>query len=410
MPIRFALLGAATAMVVVLTGCTAASATKLTPSPTPSASASPSASDSPTPTPTTAATSSPSATPTSSGIDPVFVPSLGAIQMVGPHLGWAVGAHAIFATADGAHWTKQYASTEEFVGVDFISATTGWAVATRSLLGTTDGGRTWRPLGEPPTPIRSVHFISATSGWGIAGGTDPQQIHGWLVPQNGAALVVTNDGGATWRSLGGPANPQTVCFSGPGQGWVGTPAGVYVLRMTDVGSTWSLALPRPDQQQGVPQETLIECAAPHALWVLFLGGQSGMSHSPYIAYATVDGSSWKAVLKEAMSEQQILPGVPAGPDTYPPSFSVVDPTDAVFIGDGPATNVAQCVIASNGGATLRRTGRIDNAPETFAAAFVSVTAGWVLTRNAGGDYVIVATADGGYHWSQQLAVPPTSAG
>jgi photosystem II stability/assembly factor-like uncharacterized protein len=338
------------------------------------------------------------------------VPSLGAIQMVGPRLGWAVGSHAIFTTADGAHWTKQYASTEEFVGVDFISATTGWAVATRSLLGTTDGGRSWRPLGEPTMPIRSVHFISATSGWGIAGGTDPQQIHGWLIPRDGASLIVTNDGGATWRSLGGPSNPQTVCFSGPGQGWVGAPDGVYILRMTDVGSTWSLALPRPDQQQGVPQETLIECAAPHALWALFVGGQSGMSHSPYIAYATVDGSSWKAVLKEAMSEQQVLPGVPAGPDTYPPSFSVVDPMDAVFVGDGPATNVAQCVIASNGGATLRRTGRIDNAPETFAAAFVSLTAGWVLTRNAGGDYVIAATADGGYHWSQQLAVPPTSAG
>jgi hypothetical protein len=180
--------------------------------------------------------------------------------------------------------------------------------------------------------------------------------------------------------------------------------------MTDLGSTWSLALPRPDRQPGLPQRTLIQCAAPHALWVLFVGGQSGMSHSPYIAYTTIDGSSWKAVLKEGMSEQQILPGVPAGPDTYPPSFSVVDPMDAVFIGDGPATNVAQCVIASNGGATLRRTGRIDNAPETFGAAFTSVTAGWVLTRNAGGDYVIAATADGGYHWSEQLAVPPTSAG
>jgi photosystem II stability/assembly factor-like uncharacterized protein len=255
-----------------------------------------------------------------------------------------------------------------------------------------------------------VHFISATSGWGIAGGNDPQQIHGWLVPHDGATLVITNDGGATWRSLGGPSNPQTVCFSEAGQGWVGAADGVYLLRMTDQGSNWSLALPRPDQQQGVPQVTLIECAAPHALWVLFLGGQSAMSHSPYVAYATVDGTSWKAVMKEAMSEQQILPGVPAGPDTYPPSFSVVDPMNAVFIGDGPATNVAQCVIAGNGGATLRRTGRIDNAPETFAAAFTSVTAGWVLTRNAGGDYVIAATTDGGYHWSQQLAIPPTSAG
>ena len=84
--------------------------------------------------------------------------------------------------------------------------------------------------------------------------------------------------------------------------------------------------------------------------------------------------------------------------------------NAVFVGDCPATNVVQCLIAGNGGASLRRTGRIDNASETFGAAFVSVTSGWVLTRNAGGDYVIEATTDGGYHWSQQLAVPPSSAG
>jgi hypothetical protein len=349
-------------------------------------------------------------TPTPSGIDPGFVPALAAIQMVGPHLGWAVGAYAIFATTDGVHWTKQYASTDEFVGVDFISATTGWAVATRTLLGTSDAGRSWHQLGEPPTPIRSVHFASATQGWGIAGGSDPQQTHGWLIPGDGATLVVTQDGGSSWAALDGPPNPQTVCFSQAAQGWIGTREGVYVYQAIEQGHTWSKVLQRPDLQPGLPQATLIQCAAPHALWVLFAGGSSATSHTPYIAYATVDGSTWKAVMKETMTEGQILPGVAAGPDTYPPSFSVVDPTDAVFIGDGPATNVAQCVIASNGGASLRRTGRIDNAPETFGAAFVSVTAGWVLTRNAGGDYVIDATTDGGYHWSQQLAVPPTSAG
>lgn len=379
------------------------------PTPTATATLSGSASPDTSPSPTPSASESATPTPTATGIDPGFVPALGAIQMVGPRAGWAVGSHAIFATTDGAHWTKQYGSTEEFVGVDFISATTGWAVATRTLLGTTDGGRSWRQLGEPPTPIRSLHFASATQGWGIAGGSDPQQVHGWLVPHDGATLVATQDGGATWAALDGPPNPQTVCFSDAAQGWIGTREGVYAYRKIDQGQTWSKVLQRPDEPApSLPQMTLIQCAAPHALWVLFVGGPSGMSHSPYIAYATMDGSSWRAVLKESMTEP--LAGVPAGPDTYPPSFSLVDPQDAVFIGDGPATNVAQCVIASNGGATLRRTGRIDNAPETFAAAFVSVTAGWVLTRNAGGDYVIDATADGGYHWSQQLAVPPTSAG
>src|SRR5256714_538577 len=403
---RLALLGAASAAAVVLAGCAATAGAAATPSPSRSASASASASPSSTPFPSASA----SATPTPSSIDPGFVPALAAIQMVGPRLGWAVGSHAIFATTDGAHWTKQYASTEGCVRVNFISPATGWAVRTRTRLGTADGGRSWRRLGEPRVPLRSIHFATATQGWGIAGGSDPQQSHGWLLPHEGATLVFTYDGGLTWSTLDGPTNPQTVCFSDPAQGWIGTPEGVYIYRNTDLGHNWSKVLQRPDPQPALPQATLIQCAAPRALWVLFLGGPSGMSHSPYIAYATVDGSTWKAVLKESMSEGQILPGVPAGPDTYPPSFSVVDPQDAVFIGDGPATNVAQCVIASNGGASLRRTGRIDNAPETFAAAFVSVTAGWVLTRNAGGDYVIDATSDGGYHWSQQLAVPPTSAG
>ncbi|TME87700.1 MAG: hypothetical protein E6I43_02970 [Chloroflexi bacterium] len=394
------------AVAILVAGCTPTAAVRPAASDTPTASPSPAASPSPTP----SASESPSPTPTPSGVDPGFVPALSAIQMVGPRLGWAVGAHAIFATADGTHWTKQYDSTEEFVAVDFISATTGWAVATRTLIGTSDGGHTWRQLGEPRMPLRSIHFATPTQGWGIAGGSDPQQSHGWLIPHEGATLAFTYDGGSTWSTLDGPANPQTVCFSDPAQGWIGTAEGVFIYRNTDLGHNWSKVLQRPDQQPGLPQATLIQCAAPQALWVLFTGGPSAMSHSPYIAYATVDGSTWKAVMKESMSEGQILPGVPAGPDTYPPSFSVVDPQDAVFIGDGPATNVAQCVVASNGGAILRRTGRIDNAPETFAAAFVSVTAGWVLTRNAGGDYVIDATSDGGYHWSQQLAVPPTSAG
>lgn len=400
---RLALRCAAT-LAVVLTSCTS------TATGTPASSLHPTTSPGDSPVATPSPSAPPSPTPTPESADPTFVPALAAIQMVGPRFGWAVGAHAIYATGDGAHWTKQFASTEEFVGVDFISVTTGWAVGARSLLGTSDGGRTWHQLGEPDRPIRSVNFVSPSQGWGIAGGTDPQAIHGWLVPKEGATLVTTRDGGVTWTSLGGPPNPQTVCFSDSMQGWVGTQRdGVYRYQNIAQGQSWSLALQRPDQASaGVAATTLIQCAGPHALWVLFLGGGAAMSHSPYIAYATTDGSSWRAVLNEPMTMHQ--PGVPAGPDSYPPSFSAVDPGDAVFVGDGPATNVAQCVIASAGGTTLRRTGAIQNAAETFAAAFVSVTTGWVLTRNGGGDYVIDATTDGGYHWSEQLAIPPTSAG
>src|SRR5436305_5310459 len=148
MPRRLAPLCAAT-LAAVLAGCTSTSAVK--PMPTP-VSNTPAASDSPTATPAPSAAASP--TPTPSSLDPLFVPALSAIQMVGPRLGWAVGSHAIFATSDGAHWTKHFASTEEFVGVDSTSTTTGWVVRARSLRGTADGGRSWHQLGAAERPSR----------------------------------------------------------------------------------------------------------------------------------------------------------------------------------------------------------------------------------------------------------------
>jgi hypothetical protein len=329
--------------------------------------------------------------------------------MVGPHLGWAVGAYAIFATTDGSHWSKQLASTEQFVGIDFISATTGWAVGVHSLLGTQDGGKTWQPLGEAPKPIRSVHFVSASEGWGIAGGGGPQMNHGWLIPSYASTLVKTDDGGHTWTNMDSPIDPQSVCFSDPTHGWLGTAVGT-IYSSGDGGHTWSKSLEMLQSGQDFARQSLVECAAPSALWVWYSipGGAAG--HLPYVVYATTDGQSWRTVMSEPNTTGAQLPGVPAGPDSHPGSFSVVDATDAVFVGDGPATNVAPCVIASSGGASLRRTGSIANSAETFGAAFVSVTTGWVLTRNQGGDYVIDSTADGGYHWSQQLAVTPSSAG
>jgi photosystem II stability/assembly factor-like uncharacterized protein len=357
------------------------------------------------------ATPTPSTTPTAGGpiADPQFIPALGAIQMVNAHTGWAAGGYAIYATSDGSHWVKQYASTEQFVGVDFISATTGWVVGVRSLLGTTDGGRTWLPLAEPPMPIRSVHFISATQGWAVAGGLDPQMQHGWLVPSSGGSLVTTGDGGRSWTILSAPADTAMVCFSDAGHGWLTTPRGT-IYASADGGMTWSKAGDVFSGEQPTTGPTLIECAAPSALWAYTTIGNGAAGHLPYVVAVTQDGHNWQRIMTEPQTMSSQLPGVPAGPDSHPGSFSVVDAMDAVFVGDGPATNVAQCVIASSGGTSLRRTGSIAASSETFGAAFLSISSGWVLTRNPGGDYVIDATSDGGYHWSEQLAVTPSSAG
>jgi photosystem II stability/assembly factor-like uncharacterized protein len=329
--------------------------------------------------------------------------------MLTPRLGWVVGSGAIFTTTDGAHWTKQYSSTNEYVGLDFISTTTGWVVGLHDLLGTTDGGRSWYELGEAQKPIRSIHFSSATQGWGIAGGAGAQLVHGVLMPASAGTLVTSTDAGRSWTNLNSPLDPQAVCFSDAAHGWLATAAGT-IYASQDAGRTWSQALQMFGHDQGLPAWARIECAAPSALWVLFATGNGAAGHSPYVSYATVDGLSWRTVMAEAGTIGNLMPGVPAGPDTYPGSISVVDPTDAVFVGDGPATNVAAYMIATQGGATLKRTGAIPDAPETFDAAFLSPSMGWVLARHSTGEFVIDATADGGYHWSQQLSVTVPSPG
>jgi photosystem II stability/assembly factor-like uncharacterized protein len=366
-----------------------------TPTPTVSPEATPSPSPSVTPTP------SPSVAP--SGVVPQGIPALASMQMVGPHLGWAVGSHAIYTTGDGAHWTKQYSSTEDFVGVDFISTTTGWVVGGQSLLGTSDGGRSWHQLGEATQWIRSVHFVSGTQGWGIAGGNGPLVMHGVLIPGGGGTVVVSSDGGRSWRATNSPRDPQSVCFSDASHGWLSTQSAT-VYRSQNGGQTWTQVLQMAGSEPGLFGWGRVECAAPSALWVQWAPGGAAAGHEPYVIYATTNGQSWRTVMAEPGTIGNSLPGVPAGPGSYPGSFSVVDPFDAVFVGDTPPANAATAMIATNGGATLKATGSIAGTGQTNDAAFVSTSTGWVVSVDGNGHDVILATSDGGYHWSPQLTV------
>jgi photosystem II stability/assembly factor-like uncharacterized protein len=366
---------------------------------TPTPSATPESTPTPTPLPT--ATVTPSLAP--QGAQPGVVPGLAAIQMVGPRLGWAVGSDGIYSTSDGTHWTKQYSSSEEFIGVDFISSTTGWVVGGQSLLGTTDGGRSWHQLGEAGQWIRSVHFVNGSQGWGISGGTAPLVMHGILIPGSGGTVILSGDGGRTWSDLSTPLNPQSVCFSDGSHGWLATQSGI-VYRSQNGGQSWNQSLQMAQSQPGLSGWARVECAAPSAAWVQWAPGGAAAGHEPYVIYATTNGSTWRTVMAEPGTIGNQLPGVPAGPGSYPGSFSVVDPSDAVFVGDTPPANAASTMIATNGGATLKSTGQIAGTLETFDAAFVSTSTGWVLTADDNGHAVIMQTTDGGYHWSSQLTV------
>jgi hypothetical protein len=322
--------------------------------------------------------------------------------MVGPRLGWAVGSHGIYATTDGSHWTKQRSTSDQFIGVDFISATTGWVVGVDSLLGTTDGGRTWHQLGEAqyPMTLRSVHFDSPTQGWGIAGGDEPL---GSTMGGGGSVLVSSNNGGVTWSPAYSPSYPQAVCFTDGLHGWLATVDGA-IYRSPDGGHSWNHSLQMASGAASGNPFVRLECAGPSALWVDWAPGGAAAGHSPYVVYATTDGQHWRTVMAEAGTIGNQLPGVPAGPGSYPGSFSVVDPSDAVFVGDTPAATNQSTMIATNGGANLKSTGGVPSSFGTFGAAFVSTSTGWVLAETDSGQVAIEITNDGGYHWSLQLAV------
>ncbi|MDQ6884402.1 MAG: hypothetical protein M3077_09250, partial [Candidatus Dormibacteraeota bacterium] len=369
---------AAAAVVMVLAACGSGTvATRPAPSITSTASAVPTASPdtavsaSPTATPS----ESPSPTPSGSSGDPSFMPALASIQMVTPRIGWAAGSRSIYATSDGTHWASQYRSTNDYAGVDFISTTVGWVVGLHELLGTVDGGRSWHSMGEAEKPIRSVHFISPSRGWGISGGLDVQPFHGRLVPTTGGTLVTSIDGGHSWSNMTSPQDAQTVCFSDASHGWIGTTDGT-IFSSHDGGQSWSRSVTMPGQQPGLQGRALIECAAPSALWAMYAPGGAAAGSSPYVVYATQNGTDWRPVMSGLV---QTAPPTPPGSGSYPGSFSVVDPNDAIFIGDTAAPNRAELVVATNGGRSLRRSAGVE-AYETFDAAFLTTSMGWVLVR------------------------------
>ncbi len=344
---------------------------------------------------------------------PAGSPPLSAIEFVSAQQGWAVGAGRILATSDGGHaWLRQYSGGAKLDQVDFVDAEHGWAVGTSELLATTDGGAIWKALPEPCPIIRSVHFATPSLGYAVAGGSDVRVDAGVPAPVVGGQLLVTSDGGRSWRpASAAPAMAQTVCFSNPVDGFLGTPGRIW--RSTDGGRRWfgSYAEPaRPGYARREPGDTaVLECAGNSAAWVLFLGFGAALSHAPYIAFATQDARTWHPLFEETYTESAIMPEVhaPAGPGSYPGPFSAISPDIAVFVGWDPSVGygAAPLEMVAGGGADRAMRGNVGGLTQAYGTAFISASDGWVVGADqAAGQhasYVIEATTDGGLTWTRQ---------
>jgi photosystem II stability/assembly factor-like uncharacterized protein len=207
----------------------------------------------------------------------------------------------------------------------------------------------------------------------------------------------------TWSSLAAPAAPESVCFTSAADGWLAS--GTRVWRSTDGGRSWGRqpSFTLPVAGGGPSFQAELQCAEPGAAWVRFSGGGAAAGHVPYALYTTRDGGArWRGVLAEGSTLGTTL-RLPAGPGSYPGPFSVIAPSSAFLLSPTPAAGAVGAVLVTGGG----RLGGLPDIPgasllEPTSVSFASATRGWATGKDGAGRAVILATADGGRHWSHQL--------
>lgn len=143
------------------------------------------------------------------------LPASARLQFLSPQVGFATvnGGNCIqgkcpgviLATADGGKtWSKRYTGPLNLSSIDFASAKSGWAMVAGALYHSTDGGAHWSatvPAAAPTFPACKLRFVRfATSRAGIAGGGSSR----------GPCVIVTADGGATWRATVLGADSQSL--------------------------------------------------------------------------------------------------------------------------------------------------------------------------------------------------------
>ena len=134
------------------------------------------------------------------------------VAFVSNRHGWVVGDHGVIWHTDdaGETWTLQPVRTRSpLYSVSFLTDRVGWAAGGRTvpfartgegvLLKTTDGGATWQEVRVGTFPrLHFVKFFSPDEGI-VAGGATATHPSG---------LLITQDGGQTWRDI--PARGEEV--------------------------------------------------------------------------------------------------------------------------------------------------------------------------------------------------------
>jgi photosystem II stability/assembly factor-like uncharacterized protein len=118
----------------------------------------------------------------------------------------------------GMSWTAvSFAHSPRGAKMRFISANTGWVIGQdgSAMMATVDGGKTWKS-----------QFTGQASYVNLLDLSFPDDHHGYVVSNNG--VIGTSNGGGSWRAmLTGVTVLEAICFPDSAHGWV-VGAGGYI--------------------------------------------------------------------------------------------------------------------------------------------------------------------------------------
>jgi photosystem II stability/assembly factor-like uncharacterized protein len=295
------------------------------------------------------------------------------------------------------------------LGVSWVSAAAGWALAAQPcavgtcarLARTTDGGRHWRLLPNPPAAVQD-DFIPCTARACVSQVSFASAAVGYLW---GPSLLVTTDGGRTWRAQPGPLTETLTTVAGR----------VYRVAYTSDGcpgpclpsleearpgsAAWRTIIRRlaePDRSDSAQ----IAAWGPDLLVALF-----GSLAGPVSAHATVyrstdDGARWQQAA-DPCSGRGIRP-----PDQEEDLMAVAAAAGGFFAGlclpHGGPTGDGLVITSADAGAAWRPVATEPRGQRLSLLAAASPGTIAVATGPLGGGGVYTSwlevTTDGGRHW------------
>lgn len=320
---------------------------------------------------------------------------------------WVGGDGFIAKTQDGGQtWSTQYTGPTWIRSLQFVDATYGWALGRDQLLATSDGGNHWVPVHEPKDLLWDVKFLNSSFGYGITKNALPPQTSTNSTGTTEGQLVISNDGGNSWKTVSTPSSVETSCFTNNQSGWV---IGDGILYQTaDGGGTWKQLSELPPLKTTSSQLTgkasKLSCPSSSTLWVRVTYGRGAGAETWSVYRVTDAGSSWTTIAGNITGVEHHSAAV-TGP------WAVVNENVVRMTGSfhGNLTfegldNAGQQWVGGYLNSSLQVVNNTDTLQLNAVPRdlhFSSAKNGWQIIKiSSTGESVVLRTTDGGITWNR----------